>query len=109
MNNRIKIDNVYSLELDKSTFVSSLIILNIYEFDNKIYSMKVSPQIFSSILTTCSYLEGSKSFKTVLGDDIILNKESKDIILFKINKINLRLSVKNIEDLLDNFVKIISN
>lgn len=109
IDNTIEIDNVYSLKINKSVKISNLIIIDIYEFDTIIYSLKISPQVFSSILTSCSYLTGSKNFKTVLGDDIILTKESEYILLSINNKINLRLSKVNIDKLFDIFVKLISN
>ena len=109
IDNTIEIDNVYSLKINKSVKISSLIIIDIYEFDTIIYSLKISPQVFSSILTSCSYLTGSENFKTVLGDDIILTKESEYILLSINNKINLRLSKVNIDKLFDIFVKLISN
>ena len=109
IDNTIEIDNVYSLKINKSVKISNLIIIDIYEFDAIIYSLKLSPQVFSSILTSCSYLTGSVSFKTVLRDDIVLTKESEYILLSINNKINLRLSKVNIDKLFDIFVKLISN
>ena len=108
-NDIIEIDNVYSLKVNKSVTISNLIIIDIYEFDTIIYSLKLSHQVFSSIVTSCSYLTESVSFKTVLCDDIILTKESEYILLSINNKINLRLSKVNIDKLFDIFVKLISN
>ena len=110
MNNEVIIDGVYKLTMEKYSVVSSLIIIKIYEFNNMIYTLKLSPSLLSSILTTCSYLNGTTKFDSVLGDEIIVSSESEDIISLKINRlINLRLSKNNLEDIFDIFVNIISN
>ena len=100
------IDNVYRLEFTKSAAFSSIYNIDIYEFDNLLYQLRISAKEFTSIIIGVNN-PGPITFITFFGDVINMEPAENDFSKITINKsISIEVNRQKLTDIFTSIIQL---
>ena len=102
----IKANNVYSFEFSSSKVRTRLCIIDIYQFSNKIYTLKLPPNDLTGLLTSfCSGLPCS--IITIFGDEVLFCNSHNHLSINRF--INIDIEESSFEKIIREILRILTD